>query len=91
MEENKPNTQPTQEEKLEENPFKEGEEGYAIAMLELIRENYSLRKTVQYNNEIIGMLKSMIQTYREKDEISQQLIRNLEKELAELKNAHEQD
>lgn len=91
MEENKPNTQPTQEEQLEENPFKEGVEDYVMAIMELVRENHSLRKTVQYDNEIIDMLKSMIETYREKDEISQQLIRNLEKELAELKNAHEQD
>lgn len=91
MEENIKNNQPTQEEQLEENPFKEGAEGYAIAILELIRETHSLRKTVQYDNEIIGMLKSMIETYREKDEISQRLIRNLEKELAELKNANEQD
>jgi len=91
MEENKTNAQPTQEEKLEESPFKEGAEDYAIALLEIIRENRTLRKVNKTNKEIIGMQESLIETYREKDEIQEQMIARLQNELAELRKAHEQD
>ena len=81
MEENKPNTQPTQEERqkeMVENDF---------ALMQVMRENFTLRQVKKNNESTITYQKEMLEGYQMLLRELKQLILGLQNEIAELKKS----